>query len=463
MTGRTIERKVIIPKSVLKEENYPPEVDEYDFFKMQEEWEHDFKIKHIFAYIRYEKGGPYVDVYFWEKYIPGEYERFVIMSGNAMEEEKESRFMEIVHSYVRWDIYEGRAFIREAKQLFPQMNISWSELLPVVLEHMYFSAFRGPREILYKAALYNWAYYLDRIDDYNVLGTTPSEILGLPLRLLRILNIDEMVQYYDDIPKMKAVYNRFKDYIHDGIGAFQWIYLIDVFEGKKVFNKTIYKRLKDCVKEFEYNDYFMYMRMIKSFGIKLKKIPTIEDVYIFTRYGDFDDYKRGNDIDRKIKERYELESNFWKAQCSEYIVEMPKNLGSILRESIAMRSCVASYVKSHANGNTTILFLRHKDRRYKSFVTIEVRDGGVTQIFESCNRVPSLDVLLTVEEFARRKGLIYDAELLYGLYADKRMSGDVYEYLSDLRLAFKYVLDDGECTQMTIWDFLPRRWRRVDE
>ncbi len=57
-----------------------------------------------------------------------------------------------------------------------------------VRNNLYFNLHCNPRKILRRARLNYIAKFLDSIDGYNLLGSTPSEILEMPLELIEKFN-----------------------------------------------------------------------------------------------------------------------------------------------------------------------------------------------------------------------------------------------------------------------------------
>ena len=69
----------------------------------------------------------------------------------------------------------------------------------------------------------------------------------------------------------------------------------------------------------------------------------------------------------------------------DYCFIYPKCVQDIKDESVQMNNCVSSYIKNVIDGNCDILFLRNKDDKDKSLVTIEVRDNKIVQALQKYN------------------------------------------------------------------------------
>ena len=88
--------------------------------------------------------------------------------------------------------------------------------------------------------------------------------------------------------------------------------------------------------------------------------------------------ERNKELENKMakidKERVKL--NY---EDDEYIIRIPNTLSEIVKEGSNLHHCVSNYTDSHAQGNTTILFLRKKSAPDKSFYTIELTKGNAIQ------------------------------------------------------------------------------------
>lgn len=69
-----------------------------------------------------------------------------------------------------------------------------------------------------------------------------------------------------------------------------------------------------------------------------------------------------------------------------FLIRLPKTVDEIRQEGAALHHCVGGYAYRHANGETTILFLRKTEAPNTSFYTIEVNNGSVVQIHGFCNK-----------------------------------------------------------------------------
>lgn len=62
-----------------------------------------------------------------------------------------------------------------------------------------------------------------------------------------------------------------------------------------------------------------------------------------------------------------------------FTIRLPEKLSEIVNEGSMLRHCVAGYTDRHAQGNTTIMFLRRNNDPTTSFYTIEIRNDNTIQ------------------------------------------------------------------------------------
>ena len=96
------------------------------------------------------------------------------------------------------------------------------------------------------------------------------------------------------------------------------------------------------------------------------------------------------------------------ASTDYYIVTMPGKPMDICVEAISQGNCLMEYADRHADGETTILFLRKACAPDTPYVTLEVRDWQVTQVYARFNMPPPVEVYTFLEKYARRNWLYFN-------------------------------------------------------
>lgn len=444
---------------------------------------------HIFPFVRESCednkniNSKYIEIYVWNTMLyPDSFERFIIVEGYKFSEEKENDFFNYIdsseQSYNHEDIMKH--FYANVKKAFPQIHFKEPEfpLIGKAFSHIYYATHPGVKEILFKAGLDNIAYLLGQVaSSYNILGSTPEEIIGLPLKLLRILNQREFIctvynkERFDII---KGTYEKFRSYIgkSEHISVGQWRYLEELylpeglFYGCK-FNRALYKRLCESESEFTlefYKDFLEYKKKLPE--ITRMKLPNADDIdEVVNRLRTIYQYKNGKTEEKNLCiMRYKKERDLYEYHGEEFSVTMPKDAYDICLEALSQKNCIVSYIKSHAESITTILFIRKNDDLDTSYVTMEVDDERcIRQLYGKSNSIPTKEVFAFLEEYAVVNAIDYSPRRLlhsYGLIVDRPNLKELTEYVEDYekrcnRPTMEYNDDDYDYVQFDLNDLIP--------
>lgn len=145
-----------------------------------------------------------------------------------------------------------------------------------------------------------------------------------------------------------------------------------------------------------------------------RKLPSIEDIYdevssmeITNKY-----LVSGQELDAKIRQR--SGNKHYQYESEQYILRMPRNLLEICEEANEQGNCLlrSGYAEKHANGETTIIFIRNKDKPEHAFVTAEICNGKLQQIYGCGNCLPERAVYEFIEGYCRKYWIKYDPEEL---------------------------------------------------
>ena len=362
--------------------------------------------------------------------------RFVICDGYALVEGEEAQLL----AYIRDTDLDTAADNDVMDRLYRQVTDKlphWHYLhypgscLSVALEHLYFASHRsGCREILYKAGLPNIAFNIENNPIHDPLGSNPESIIGhgIPLGLLRILDDSEDLEALQSEEKLKSALHTYRKYSGFAEGRLpsrgQWEYLKGLreergngsFKNQKCgsilnrgFSRRLYRNLKDDTSGFLYQIYMEYLWLWDELSLRgRRRIPGPEDIEEALQ--DLRKVKRCRDEhapeDRKMKERKENED--FEYEGEEYCILMPSSCLEIGFEGLYQKNCAALYIYSHAEGSTTILFLRKKNAPGRSFVTVEVRHSMIIQVYARMNMLPDYSVFRFLEEYSQKKEILLD-------------------------------------------------------
>ena len=427
-TTRKIERSFFIcPEVNCRDYDLFPLLDYGDYLGMCNDFcLHSSEIC-MFIFVR-ESGThvPFVDIYVWNIANLDGYDHFIICDGFRLPEELEMKYLEYVNNK---HMYISDLMFHEANKrimsVFPQWHYkdySGSDM-SLALQHLYFASHPcGPREILFKAEGIEYiAANLDSFPGFNIIGTTPSDIIdkGMPLKLLRILNCEDgfdLLCNRSDRELCKAAYKKYSGFIGKEIpSAGQWNYILTLFKNDGIFGGYRFRRdIYDMASIFTNDDVIeVYGRLFSirhRLGISGKitgndleelwnELERIENLFRF---------RRVPRIDSLFAER-KSESSQYEYSNKDYVIIMPTCALDICKEAVSQHNCLGDYIYAHAEGETTILFLRKRTAPDVSFVTMAVGlDLEINQVYGKYNSLPKRDVYEFIVEYAKARELTYD-------------------------------------------------------
>lgn len=84
--------------------------------------------------------------------------------------------------------------------------------------------------------------------------------------------------------------------------------------------------------------------------------------------------------ERELAERTAALEKRYGFELGQYLIRPPVSMEEIIREGTELRHCVGGYAARHAEGKTTILFLRDRDRPGRPLATIEMAGNRLVQV-----------------------------------------------------------------------------------
>lgn len=81
-----------------------------------------------------------------------------------------------------------------------------------------------------------------------------------------------------------------------------------------------------------------------------------------------------------------------------------KEPSDLITEGRTLNHCVGSYVGKVSRGETMIFFIRHADEPEKPYVTLELRDRTITQVYGNHDTMPKKDAVDFVKAWEKRFG-----------------------------------------------------------
>ncbi|OFI48851.1 hypothetical protein BG261_05535 [Floricoccus tropicus] len=90
---------------------------------------------------------------------------------------------------------------------------------------------------------------------------------------------------------------------------------------------------------------------------------------------------------------------FYEMELDGYIFRLPGNSQELINEGKTLKHCVGTYIERHAEGETTIVFIREKSKPNVPFYTLEYKRGKLIQIRGEYNKAPSQKLKEVVDEW----------------------------------------------------------------
>ena len=454
-------------------------IDDITFMGMESDFINESSKFHLHVFYRMDSENQgYIDMYIWDWMLyPDTYRRIIIQNGFVLAEEDESLFIEYTRKLESEGMFDREEFdhIKNHFSYVEDIRFSRRYYPSVALQAFYFSGHKGVREILCKAGLDFISYHLEQIPGINLIGSTPASIVGYGVtnKFLRIVNTPEMVKCLfseEQLQRNLTVYKAYSGYVEKDLpNFFQCCYFRSLYEegqfGGTGFNRTLYRRLGEVQDWGEFYLYERYMELKKNMPFK-GKIPLIEDIYdevssleMTNRY-----LIEGQELDTKIQQR--LEDKCYQYESEQYILRMPRNLLEICKEAKEQGNCLLSsgYVEKHANGETTIIFIRNKDKPEHAFVTAEICNGKLKQVYGCGNCLPERAVYEFIEGYCRKHWIKYDPEELIWDSIEEldesEFETELEEYLEAYRkkqyvMPIEFEEKCAPCIQLTFMDVFP--------
>lgn len=104
--------------------------------------------------------------------------------------------------------------------------------------------------------------------------------------------------------------------------------------------------------------------------------------------------------EKKFEDAY---NDFHNYIGKEYVVIAPKVSSDLQKEGNSLNHCIASYIRRVIKGECQIVFLRHKDTQDESLVTVEIKDGTISQHKGKHNRPTTEEENKFLKEFAKAR------------------------------------------------------------
>ena len=386
-----------------------------------------------YAYIKELNNSWYIDIYIYYEimlYHEIGMKRFVILPGHQMPEKEEEEFLYLLKNecfLVNFENCDSGSFVEQLDKVAPELHIKNYDDAAEILMHAYFASYRcGVRELLYKAGgLDKVAWSIDDIDGWNVVAKNIEQAFDMPIKLLRKMNWTYSYKdiLNDKVHKKQAVnmYKKYHNILNDvkTINELQFYYLIDCMEHDEEVDKKELSGLKE-IGNLYWNDAIydyvdgedIYIRF-KDYLAKRSQVTDGEA--IFPRYPGVA-FERYYMLLYKFVENEDAIHNAmseYKYRCipkftyedDEYAIVIPSSVKDFIDEANRQHSCLKLYISKVLEGETTIVFMRRRERPEKSYVTVEICNGAIIQARRKFNEDISDEDRAFLIKYAREKNL----------------------------------------------------------
>ena len=205
-----------------------------------------------------------------------------------------------------------------------------------------------------------------------------------PDAYLLAYNLNYITLNDDDIYKILTCYSQERrNFVYRHYSRFNSLIDEYGYNAKALLNYIDYCKTFEAIENVEHliRELGDYARMMKEISPKFDKYPRH---FLTTHRIACRNYNR---LKEKFEEKkFEVRINTdMEKTFGDYCFIYPKCVQDIKDESVQMNNCVSSYIKNVIDGNCDILFLRNKDDKDKSLVTIEVRNNKIVQALQKYN------------------------------------------------------------------------------
>ena len=159
-------------------------------------------------------------------------------------------------------------------------------------------------------------------------------------------------------------------------------------------------------KNLDYNyieEYLDYLRMVEKLGLDLKDKKVLFPEYLLEEHDKLYTQimiNRNPKVESKIILLKDLLS-INKYEDNEYIIYPAESVETMIDESREQHNCVRTYCERYSENKCQIYFMRKKENKDKSFVTIEVKDGKVVQARTKYNELPNENIMHIINTWER--------------------------------------------------------------
>lgn len=390
-------------------------------------YEKSNKRDYCFLFLRENESEVFVEIFHWHKWGKYKFDSYIIGEGHILTAFERVRFDDLCTGKAVVDDRTVKKIYLLFAEKYPQIYLKCYENPLHMLHHLYCTINRQTEELFYKSDLSVIGLYLNSdVLDYNILGTSPKDILGMPVKLLKTFNSRHGIevlatearrqyinQFYQEVPNLfsskwtLAQCKYFCEMYSKNVS------LIDSNEQRDV----LYFLSKYNTYE-EYGTYMEYRRYTELLSEKVK-VPLIPDFSSNAVFGHFTMldvvekmeylydvlFRKKDEIDAVLYSQYQKDGKYLEYEDDTYIIRCPRSIEELIQESEYQHNCIWTYDKSLLL-QIHLLFLRKKSSPYTAFVDIEVKCNKIVQAKGRFNMEVPVSVRDFLKIYAEEKELV---------------------------------------------------------
>lgn len=159
----------------------------------------------------------------------------------------------------------------------------------------------------------------------------------------------------------------------------------------------------------ENNSMQVFKSVLKTYSWKIKGKELEETDAVIRQLLDVGIY---ND---RIVESFVSQQDKWSQflfESGNYKIVVPQKPEDVAMEGLVLHHCAKTFIAKVASGDTTLVFIRKKDKPDRPYYTMEIKDNAIRQVhgFDNHTVPVKSEISMFLKSFSKEKGLPYDEE-----------------------------------------------------
>ena len=422
---------------------YGRQISPKEIMWMRTLYEKSLKQERCFLFLRKQSEDMFIEVCHWKE-NSRYFDHYVVGKGHIMPMPARIEFDDLCKGSAIVDAKTIENVYQAFSECYPQLYLKKYSDPMHMIHHIYCTINQLPEEIFYKSNLSEIGLCLySEMTDYNMLGTSPKDILGLPVKLLQVFNSKHGVRAI----RTEQRRNYILDFYHVKPALFstKWTYAqsqyfcsrfleemgrkLDIEEkenavfeddeedmifSKNQWNILFFLRKYDTPAGFCYYERYRELRKRLKAVVKYPLVPQIEN----SEFGEFESmwdlldkmeylcevlFENNDKLEGELYFQYQSCGRDLEYKNEKFILRYPHSIEEIIKESDYMHNCLWTYADEIYPSGTNVLFLRKAKEPNIPYVDVEVRKGEVIQVLSKYNMRVTSDVMEFMCEYAKEK------------------------------------------------------------